>query len=77
VSQFTPEAAILWSSVPKDARERILKSVFCGNCCASVTMVGFTGKAEKGDLILTGKCAKCGGKVVRLLETSERDSTRN
>jgi hypothetical protein len=40
-------------------------------------MVGFTGKAEKGDLILTGKCAKCGGKVVRLLETSERDSTRN
>lgn len=34
-------------------------------------MVEFTGKEEKADVVLTGRCAKCGGKVVRILETSE------
>jgi hypothetical protein len=76
-NRFSPEAAILWSSVPSDARHRILNAVWCSNCRGAVQMIDFTDQVEKGDLILTGKCTKCGGKVVRLLETSELDAARN
>ena len=74
---MTPQAAILWSSVPTEARDRILKAVFCVKCRGSVTLIDFTGEEKKGDLVLTGKCGKCGGKVVRVLELSELDGARN
>jgi hypothetical protein len=76
-SQFTPEAAILWSSVPEEAKPKILKNVFCAECMDTVEIVNYNGTAKKGDLILTGKCGKCGGKVVRVLETSELNQNRN
>ena len=75
--QFTPQAAILWSAISKENQQRVLKNVFCGKCRTSVEMVQFTGKVEHGNIILEGSCAVCGGKVVRLLETSELDEQRN
>ncbi len=75
--QFTPKAAMLWATIPKEARERILANVFCGNCRASVTITNFTGKEAKGDLILRGVCAQCGQEVVRVVETSQRDASGN
>jgi hypothetical protein len=75
--RFSAEAAVLWSSIPTQGRERILKAVWCSNCRGAVTIVDFNGEARKGDLILTGKCAKCGGEVVRRLETSELNGVRN
>jgi hypothetical protein len=39
-------------------------------------MVRFTGEVN-GDVMLKGSCAKCGHTVVRLVETSERDLSRN
>ena len=75
--QFSPEAAILWSAVPPSAREQILKNVFCVKCCGAAEMVNFRGEEKKGDLMLTGKCAKCGHEVVRVIETSELSSERN
>lgn len=76
-NQFTPEAAILWSSVPKDARAKILANAWCLNCRGAVQMIDIKGVEDRGDLILTGKCANCGGGVVRRLETSELDAARN
>jgi len=32
------------------------------------TITDFQGRVERGDLILTGSCATCGGKVARLIE---------
>jgi len=75
--QFTAKAAVLWGTIPKEARERILANVFCGKCRDSVTITKFTGEEENGDVILKGACAKCGHKVVRVVETSERDSSGN
>jgi len=75
--QFTPQAAVLWGTIPKEARERILANVFCGNCHGSVTITNFSGEEENGDVILKGACAKCGHEVVRVVETSEHDNSGN
>jgi hypothetical protein len=75
--QFTPDAAILWSSFPETVKPKILKNVYCANCRATVEIVDFKGTAVNGDLVLEGSCNKCGGKVARLLETSQLKQNRN
>ena len=75
--QFSPQAAVLWGTIPKEARERILANVFCVKCRTSVQITNFTGEERKGDVILKGSCAKCGHEVVRVVETSERDNSGN
>ena len=75
--RFTARAATLWATIPREARERILKNVFCGQCGGSVELIKFTGEEPDGDLVLTGSCAKCGQAVARVVETSQVDSTGN
>jgi len=75
--KFTMRAAVLWGTIPKEARERILANVFCVKCRGPATMTNFTGEEVKGDVILKGECAKCGHEVVRVVETSERDNSGN
>ena len=75
--QFTPRAAVLWGTIPKKAREQILKNVFCAECRGSVEIINFTGEASEGNLLLKGSCAKCGHPVARLVETSQADSSGN
>lgn len=74
---FTPQAAVLWGTIPQEARVRILANVFCVKCRGSVMITKYTGEEENGDLILKGACAKCGQKVVRVVETSEHDNSAN
>ena len=75
--KFTMRAAVLWGTIPKEARARILANVFCVKCGGSVTMTNYTGEERKGDVHLKGSCAKCGHEVVRVVETSERDNSGN
>ena len=76
--QFTPNAALLWAMVPKEAQIRILANVFCVKCRDAVQIVNFTGDVDnRGDVILRGSCAKCGHEVVRVVETSESDHSKN
>lgn len=75
--QFSPQAAVLWGTIPKEAREQILANVFCVKCRDSVTISKFTGEERNGDVILKGLCAKCGHEVVRVVETSEHDNSGN
>jgi len=75
--KFTVRAAVLWGTIPKEARERILANVFCVKCDGPATMTNFTGEELKGDVHLKGSCAKCGHEVVRVVETSERDNSEN
>ena len=42
--QFTAKAAVLWGTIPKEARARFLEIMFCVKCCDSVTITNFTGK---------------------------------
>jgi hypothetical protein len=75
--QFTARAAVLWGTIPREARERLLKNVFCGNCRGSVEITKFTGEESDGNLVLKGSCAKCGQDVARVVETSQVDSSGN
>lgn len=75
--QLTAKAAVLWGTIPKEARERILAAVFCVKCRDSVAITHYTGEEDKGDVILKGSCAKCGHEVVRVVETSEQDKSGN
>ncbi len=74
---FSPVAAVLWSTIPVAARERILKNVFCVQCRGSVEISDVHGKERNGNLILTGQCAKCGQEVARVVETAEISSENN
>lgn len=40
-------------------------------------MINFSGAEKKGDLVLDGACAKCGDRVVRVVETSEAKRPNN
>ena len=75
--RFTARAALLWGTIPKEARERILKNVFCAKCRGSVEIIKFTGEEHDGNLVLKGSCAKCGHEVARVVETSQVESSGN
>ena len=67
---FTPEAKEFWESIAEDERAKIISCVWCWRCKkpSGVPMVSYRGKMEGIDLLLTGKCGSCGGKVTRLVE---------
>jgi hypothetical protein len=67
--EFTGKAKAMWDAIPPQIQERILTNVWCGHCSKATTITNFSGRVEKGDLILTGQCATCGGKVARLIES--------
>lgn len=71
LANFTPKAALLWSSIPPEARAGILKEVWCGHCRQAVEIVDYTGGEKDGNLLLEGKCGLCRGRVRRFIETAE------
>ena len=75
--QFSKQAAVLWGTIPREGREKILKNVHCVKCPGPVEIVRFTGEEQNGDVILRGSCAQCGHEVARVVETSERDLSGN
>lgn len=66
--EFTEDAQAHWESIPPHVREQLLRNVWCGHCAEVTTIVEFTGGVERGDLVLRGRCATCGGEVVRVIE---------
>ena len=65
---FTAPAAQRWERVPEEVQQRILTAVWCAHCRQATTIVDYAGRVQRGDLILEGHCAACGGRVARLLE---------
>ena len=68
-SEFTVKAKAKWDSIPHHIQEQLLSNVWCTHCSDMTTITDFQGRVERGDLILTGNCATCGGKVARLIES--------
>jgi hypothetical protein len=66
--EFTGKAKAMWDAIPPQFQERLLNNVWCVHCSGVTTITNFKGHVEKGDLILTGQCVTCGGKVARLIE---------
>lgn len=67
-SEFTDEANILWKAIAPQIQKQLMDNVWCTNCLGVTTITNFKGYVEDGDLVLTGSCAKCGGKVTRVIE---------
>jgi DNA invertase Pin-like site-specific DNA recombinase len=66
---FTAAAQRLWTRLPQPIQRKVLDHVWCSTCGKTTTMVQYSGQVREGDLLLTGLCAACGNKVVRLLES--------
>ena len=67
--QFTPKAAKFWATIPETVKPQLLANVFCSNCHDVVKIVDFKGIVSCWDLVLNGKCVKCGGAVTRVVES--------
>lgn len=66
--QFTPQAARRWSELDGSIKTRLLNNVWCVACRNGTTIVHFTGRVKEGNLVLEGRCIKCGGRVARVIE---------
>jgi len=67
---FTASAERLWSAISIPNRKLLLANVWCSHCSKTVTMKNFSGTVVAGDVLLSGECAVCHGKVARMVESS-------
>ena len=58
-----------WNNTPEEFQQKILNNVFCGKCRGSTTIIDYEITNSVHDILLEGKCKKCGNKVARLLES--------
>lgn len=65
---FTRPARQRWEAIPAHIRQRLLSSVWCGQCGRAVTITDFSGTMKGGDLLLVGRCAECQREVARAIE---------
>lgn len=65
---FTEPARRRWNAVPADIRQRLLSNVWCAHCSDETTVTDVAGNIRRGDLVLTGRCGRCGGEVARVIE---------
>ena len=66
--EVAAKAQAIWDAIPPQRQETLLRNVWCPNCAKMTTITDFTGRVETGDLVLTGTCAACGGRVARVIE---------
>jgi hypothetical protein len=64
---MTVEAQAVWDSLPEPDHEVLLASGFCARCFATRHFTLDDGEVRDGDLVLTGHCNTCGGRVVELV----------
>jgi hypothetical protein len=66
--RFTKQASKFWNAIPAQARREILGNVYCVRCGGGVSIINASETMKQGDLVLEGKCSKCGHGVARLVE---------
>ncbi len=57
-----------WHAIPKEIREKLEDNAFCVSCRDVTTIVEYNIELSGNDIILKGKCSRCGGRVNRLIE---------
>ena len=69
---LTPAALVRWDRIAPAGRELILARIWCGHCGGSHGIREAKGHLHpSGDIMLSGLCPACGGKVARVIETGE------
>lgn len=56
-----------WSTISDINQKKLLDNVFCGKCGVT-TIVDYKIENSRSDIVLQGKCKKCGGKIARVVE---------
>jgi hypothetical protein len=67
---FTPEAQAQWDTVSPEDQAELVKGGFCTRCLATRAFTLDAGEMRGPELALIGHCDTCGGRVVRLIDTS-------
>jgi hypothetical protein len=67
--RLTKVAQQRWDRIPPVIQHRLLDNVWCPTCRDSTTIKDYEGRIEQGDLVLSGKCAKCESPMARLIES--------
>ena len=65
---FSAPALKRWDKIPSSIQAKLLGNIWCGACSKAVYILVESGRIKNNDLILTGRCADCGGRVGRLIE---------
>ena len=60
-------AEIIWGKISDENQKKLINNVFCVKCKLT-TIVDYAIENSGLDIVLRGKCAKCGGKVARVIE---------
>ena len=68
---LTPAALRRWERMDMAGRELILERVYCGHCGGEGIRDASGHLHVSGDIMLSGFCPACGGKVARVIETGE------
>jgi len=61
------EALNKWNKLDKAMQDKLLSNVFCANCHIT-TIIDYEITSSKPDIVIKGKCIKCGYRVTRLIE---------
>jgi hypothetical protein len=67
VKKKVTKAERKWNQYPEEIREKLLANVFCHKCNMT-TIKDYICKDNSQGILLMGKCAKCDGDVMRLVE---------
>lgn len=66
--RFTGPALRFWNAIEAGIRVRLLNNVWCSCCVATSSMQLIEGRVKRGDLVLSGRCIRCGEDVARVVE---------
>lgn len=66
---FSAAALKRWDRLSPQIKAMLLGNVWCRACGTEVSIIVESGRIEKKDLIMSGRCATCGGPVARLIES--------
>lgn len=58
-------ARALWNAITSHRQQLLFANVWCTRCRDVTTIVDFSGRTERGDFVLQGRCKICGGEVAR------------
>jgi hypothetical protein len=61
-----------WQRIEPGIRLRLLNNVWCASCSSGTSMALDSASVSGDDLVLQGRCTKCGGDVARVVEEACR-----
>ena len=62
---FTPAALRQWDALDHSTQAQILNNAWCGVCRQTTHIQVRSAEIDRRDLLLIGKCSRCGGSVAR------------